>query len=401
MKVSHFSFSSTGGAGISVARIARAQAVVGIEPTVRFAVSGNIQNQGLASPIRTVSALVDYFLVRNSLQNPLFSLVRSGATLDCELDKTDADLTHLHWIPGAVSLGALSTHLARPTPMFWTLQDMWAFTGGCHHHLGCSEFELGCSDCPQARVPFHRLIEAAAKKKRLILESDNLHVTVPSDWMRSLIERAVPEIGSLHTVGNPIDTETYSPSKDSAAVRSRLELAKQDFLIVICAADLSVPGKQVENFAKLLKASLGRFGRTVRLLAVGKNPPRFLEHQSWVTIMSASSDKEMASLFAAADVLVSASVAEAFGYTIAEAGACGTPTVTLAAGGTAESVIPGRSGFVVESMQEIIEKVLILESMGPEAKEMGNAARTHIVDRFSERAIGQAFHDLYGTVLDP
>ena len=58
----------------------------------------------------------------------------------------EADIIHLHWINGLVSLSSLKRIRK---PIVWTLRDMWPITGGCHYTLGCEHYKKRCSLCPQ------------------------------------------------------------------------------------------------------------------------------------------------------------------------------------------------------------------------------------------------------------
>jgi len=58
----------------------------------------------------------------------------------------EADIVHLHWINGLVSLQSLKKI---DKPIVWTLRDMWPMTGGCHTALNCDRYIVGCGGCPQ------------------------------------------------------------------------------------------------------------------------------------------------------------------------------------------------------------------------------------------------------------
>ena len=50
-----------------------------------------------------------------------------------------SDIIHLHWVnDGLLSLSMLQKI---DKPIFWTLRDMWAFTGGCHYSIDCKQFK--------------------------------------------------------------------------------------------------------------------------------------------------------------------------------------------------------------------------------------------------------------------
>jgi len=58
----------------------------------------------------------------------------------------EADIVHLHWINGLVSMWNLRKI---KKPIVWTLRDMWPLTGGCHYSMDCDRYKVGCGYCPQ------------------------------------------------------------------------------------------------------------------------------------------------------------------------------------------------------------------------------------------------------------
>ena len=62
-----------------------------------------------------------------------------------------ADLVHLHWINGFVSIPILRKI---KKPIVWTIRDMWPLTGGCHYSMLCNRYIEGCGKCPQLNSNF-------------------------------------------------------------------------------------------------------------------------------------------------------------------------------------------------------------------------------------------------------
>jgi glycosyltransferase involved in cell wall biosynthesis len=59
-----------------------------------------------------------------------------------------ADIIHLHWVNfGFLSIDNIEKLLKLGKPVVWTLHDMWAFTGGCHHSGDCENFQTNCGSC--------------------------------------------------------------------------------------------------------------------------------------------------------------------------------------------------------------------------------------------------------------
>jgi glycosyltransferase involved in cell wall biosynthesis len=75
-------------------------------------------------------------------------------------------------------------------------------------------------------------------------------------------------------------------------------------------------------------------------------PDRALRHLAIRQLAYVRDPQKMAQLYRAADLFVHTAKAEAFGKTVTEAMACGTPVVASAVGGIVEQIIAGETGFL-------------------------------------------------------
>ncbi len=66
-----------------------------------------------------------------------------------KVKQIDPDIINLNWIcNGYLPVETLAKF---NKPLVWTLQDMWAFTGGCHYSSGCDRYQDNCGNCPQLK----------------------------------------------------------------------------------------------------------------------------------------------------------------------------------------------------------------------------------------------------------
>ncbi|HTN04021.1 MAG TPA: glycosyltransferase family 4 protein, partial [Planctomycetaceae bacterium] len=93
---------------------------------------------------------------------------------------------------------------------------------------------------------------------------------------------------------------------------------------------------------------------------------------------------------------------EGFGMVLLEAQASGTPVVAGDSGGTAETLSPGVTGFVVPcETPEPVAKVLAELLADPtRCQTMGLAARQWAVDHFDWTALSRQAAELFGVPLD-
>ena len=87
----------------------------------------------------------------------------------------------------------------------------------------------------------------------------------------------------------------------------------------------------------------------VTLISIGRNAPTVPEGLSHVHVGYVDEDQRLSVLYSMADVFIIPSLQEAFGQTVIEAMACGTPVVGFDAGGIPNMVRPGETGWLAET----------------------------------------------------
>lgn len=82
---------------------------------------------------------------------------------------------------------------------------------------------------------------------------------------------------------------------------------------------------------------------------------------------------------------------EPFGLVMAESQAVGTPVIALNKGAAPELVVNGKTGFVVNTLDEMVEKVKQIDTIHREA------CREHVKDTFSPEAMVKGYEQAYET----
>lgn len=150
-----------------------------------------------------------------------------------------------------------------------------------------------------------------------------------------------------HYIPHGVDTIVYSPG-DKAAIRDELKLPQDKFIVLMVAANQSFPSRKAfpENLA-----GFARFHKEHPDSMLHLHTTRMPRGQMWdgieldrlihalgitdavkftdeYTMLLGLPDTEMAKLYNAADVLLSASMGEGFGVPIIESQSCGIPVIT-------------------------------------------------------------------------
>lgn len=352
------------------------------------------------APLLAVRALADHYLVRRNNRSSFFSLLRASHGSDRFVHAAAAapDILHLHWLPGMIRLPALFEQPIMARKIIWSVQDLWLMTGGCHYTNGCNAFMESCRNCPQVRDLFQKRVAAAMREKQSILcgRSDILLVA-PSEWTRSLIQAsAVTRNLPTAVIPNPIDTETFAP-RDTATIRKKWDLDPSALIIGVGAANLDDERKQIPQTLAALNDFISAKGsaRPIQVLVFGTGRRATKPRSEFRFVGPSKNTAMLAEWYNAMDVYISLSRFETFGNTLAEAAACGTPSICLTGSGMAEVVIPGRTGRHVSSPEALPAALSDWIELPEQAQRMGIAARENTLFQFDKAVVARQFIDLY------
>jgi glycosyltransferase involved in cell wall biosynthesis len=391
-----------GGAGIACGRLAEALRKAGHQ--VSYLVqekSGNDSSIELTnSPWRKALNWIRFILERlaylpyekNKEVRFLFNPGKFGQDLSQHPLIQQADIIHLHWVNfGMLSIQNIKQLIDTGKPIFWTLHDMWAFTGGCHHSGECLNFQASCGNCQEflKNPASNDLSNQIWNEKFKAFQRPNLHIITCSDWLK---ERATSSCilknQPIQSIPNAIDTSFFKPADKQNAKRI-LGLDPSNKHILFVAMRVNAPKK---GFSYLEKALQGLDPSTTELIVVG-NAQDLPELQLKAHIMGhISSPEKMIQIYQAADVFVTPSLEENLPNTLMEALACGTPCVGFAIGGIPEMIDHQVNGYVAEylSAEDLTKGLAWTLENAPE-----QAARQKTESTYSEAIIAAKHVNYY------
>lgn len=397
------SYHAKGGAARAASRLASALPAAGVTVDYRSIYARHMTPvQKLAYYWRVAhDRLPAYWRARRRIMFSAGSL--GNADLVRQINASDADLVHLHWING----GALAVEdLNRINkPMVWTLHDMWAFTGGCHYDAGCGRFTQGCGACPQLNSEHAQDLSyrSATAKAVTYRRATNLTIIAVSRWMAEGARQSRAMSGlPIVTLPNLIDTQQFRPA-DRQQARTHLGLPASGKIIVF-GADAAVvdPRKGYQHMLAALALLPVVMRENIELAVFGSaSVGPALEHGFRVHHYGRVGDEQLNHLYNAADVMVVPSIQEAFGQTALEAMACATPVVAFATTGLLDIVDHQRNGFLARAFEpaSLAEGICwVLEHNDPPT--LRRAARQKVLDCFNSCAVALRYRQLYERCLD-
>ncbi|WP_215113119.1 glycosyltransferase [Exiguobacterium sp. s63] len=273
---------------------------------------------------------------------------RPTAELVTFLDSFQPDVVHLHNLhANYLHLQTLFDYLAmHDIATVVTLHDCWPFTGKCTHYtsVGCDRWKDGCGQCPLLKddIPswfVDRTEDMLADKRKWFEAIPRLAVIGVSDWITMEAHFSILQHATIiRRIHNWVDLKTFTP-KDAVPLRAKLGLTGETILLGVASHWSDAKG--LTAFLELAKAR-----PTDQIVLVGHMPTQQKLPANVLHIQETHDSQELASYYAAADVLLNLSEEESFGNVTAEALACGTPVLVLDSTASPE-LVTERTGVVV------------------------------------------------------
>ncbi|WP_326812995.1 glycosyltransferase family 4 protein [Streptomyces scopuliridis] len=322
-----------------------------------------IPPQGYGGIERVVSLLTEG-LVERGHEVTLFASgdSRTSAVLSSVVDKA----------PGWNGTDLHGTEIYHETAAFLRAGEFDVVSD--HSWFGACLAALGASPTPVVTTMHLPWVDDTRQVHRLA--GNRIHRVAISEHQR----RGNTEVDWAATISNGIDLQIH-PYRDD----------KEDFLVFLGrTADEKGPEQAVE-VAK-------RSGRHLKMLVKREEPE---EREHWERcvapvlsgdediIDSPSHEQKVDVLGRAAGLLFPIQWAEPFGLVMAEAMACGTPVIGLAKGAVPEVVEDGVTGFVVSSLDEMVDAVPRLKELSP------TACRERTARLFSAQTMTARYAELF------
>jgi len=307
-----------------------------------------------------------------------------------------ADIIHLHWICGGM---VNMRHLAKvKKPLVWTMRDMWPMTGGCHYAMECDRYTASCGTCPQLGSKRQRDLSRLVywRKKRYL--SRNIKLVGISQWLSDCARKSsLFQDFDVRTIHNNVSTQEFFPIEKSAA-RHILGVPADRPVVLSGAQDMKSFYKGFDAFLQAEQALASK----VVLLFFGNLDQTTTKslHQDFLSLGFLHDRVSLRLAYSAADVYVAPSKMEAFGKTLAESMACGTPVVCFDATGPKDIVDHKLNGYLAKpfdtnDLAKGIEWVLD----HPDPETLARSAREKVLREFDSRVVAEKYLKLYEQVL--
>ena len=409
MHVVHLNYSdSIGGAARAAHRIHHAVRGVGVDSMLlvnRAALSDPTVVGPATAPTRLLAKS------RRILASPWRSLLKTAtpglhspacipSRWASRLNRSAADVVHLHWINGEMMSIADIGRLTKPT--VWTLHDMWAFCGAEHYTDGVRSREgYSTANRPSCESGFD--VDRWTWRRKQRHWQRPMQIVTPSRWLADCLEQSsLMGDWPVMVIPNPLDTEVWRPL-DKLRARQLLNLPPDAPILLFGALGGDEdPRKGFDLLRDALQHLRGRVA-DLELIVFGQRAPKqdlslgFPVHHTGYL----HDDERLRLLYSAADAVAVPSRLEAFGQTASEAHACATPVVAFNTGGLADIVAHRETGYLakpfdVPDLAAGIEWVIAAKGAGPD---LAAAARDRACRLWDSSVVARQYADLYAATI--
>ncbi|MFQ1966698.1 glycosyltransferase family 4 protein [Aeromonas veronii] len=414
MKILHISYTDViGGAARAAYRLHRAQLAAGIESrmVVRSKNSDDWTVQGPISRAKKLLNIVSMFVgtqlmrLQRSQNVNFHSSCWLPSNLAKEINASDADVVHLHWVAGETmsieDIGRIKK------PIVWTIHDMWPFCGSEHVTEYGENARWRSGYTKSNRNVFDRGfdLDRYTWQRKNKAWRQPMHIIAPSHWLAECAKgSALFQEKPIVVIPNTLNTEIYKPL-DKVFCRKALNFPVDIKIILFGAMG---GGKDPNKGYDLLVAALETLSATytredVLCVVFGQGEPQQVPTLPFKThwLGHIHDDATLALLYNAATVMVVPSKQEAFGQTASEAQACGTPVVAFDCTGLTDVVKHLQTGYLAkayDSKDMAVGLQLILASPA-ECQRLANNARMRAENLWATDKVVEQYKMVYSMAV--
>ena len=350
-----------------------------------------------------VRPFIDYFPIRfykkrtDTLFSPAYFPFSSVVK---KINKINPDIVHLQWISGGML--KIKDLVKIKAPIVWGLNDMWAFTGGCHYDEYCGRYKESCGKCivlgsAKENDLSRRLLN---QKHNVYSKISNLTIIGHSRWLtNSARESSVFNNKSVVHIPQTIDINRFKPL-DKEFCRNIFNLPKNKKLILYGA--MGPMSDRRKGFNELSEAIDKLDIEDTEIIVLGggkpKDPPTIKYKVHYLSRLNDEITLQM--LYSAVDLVIVPSIQENLSNIILESLSCATPVLAFDIGGNSDMIVHKHNGYLAKAFDTSdlsfgIEWIV----NNQDYNKLCNNARDKMIDEFSYEVVANKYIDFYRKLI--
>ena len=314
---------------------------------------------------------------------------------------SETDIVVLNWInQGTLSLNTMWDLADMGKHVVWTMHDMWNCTGVCHHAYDCRKYEHTCKACPLLGTKGNDLSTRTQKRKKELYASVPISFVAVSNWLADCCRRSSLMAGSnVQVIANPFPTDDYGFDRYRD---EELDIPVDKTVVAMGAARLDDPVKGFDRFiamTRYIADNKPALASKLHFLLYGgiKDESLLDEIALPFTYLGFVDSYEVNNVYRQADIVLSTSLHESFGYTLVEGMASGCVPVTTGDGGQVDIVEHLKNGYVASSVEpaELAKGLEWAEECHIERGEL----HAYVAENFDSSIIADKYVTLFDNLL--
>lgn len=393
LRIAHLSFSSSGGAGNVATRLAELQRAAGHDASVISCINGSLRDAPFASPLITLAASIDEYVVKKKEFAAPISLFRDKLGPVRAADLRSYDIVHVHWPNGLIRLHELSG-IREESKVVWTLHDMNPFSPVAHYTLGIEDTASEAGTPAVRRFWQPAALRHFRAKVGAIGNVPNLSVVAPSRWMSNQAQNSKVFDGHrISMIPNPLPQGARTRiGLDSARARLGIPVdAKAVFCLA--AANLDDPLKSAQSAIQAFRRAFSEDPK-IHLLVVGRG--KQIEKSDSIHYLGYVPQQTSWLALSASNYLVVPSLAENQPLIVAEAQAAGTSIVVRNVSGLPEHCSIDPCGLLFDTDEALPGVLRRAASRLPDLQSR-EALRKQALEMFDSERIQNRYLEIYDT----
>ena len=256
------------------------------------------------------------------------------------INKSNADIIHLHWINNEIlSIKDISKIDKK---IVWTTHDMWPFSG-TEHYSDDKKYINGYKKIKTNYFTFDISLFIWKLKKKYY--SNRINFIAPSLWIKKKIQKSyLCKNNSVYLIRNPIDMSIWKYRK--------YKKKNNKIILAVCAFDLFLDNRK--GFTKMINdLNKIHYKQDIEIYAIGNKTN--LEIKSNIKIKSfgyIKNEKKISKIFNKCDALLMPSEADNFPNVGVEALASGLPVISLKNNGINEIISNKINGLSINNFNK-------------------------------------------------